>query len=176
LVAEALHELGETPLDEPDEYAEQCDYADAIHGWQKSFVRTRTTTRFRWRCTRAAQLTRTVFIPAELHALNPAKRTSPVGTMRPTRHAVGILYRLLNQHCTCQRSWLQTNFKVGYASTTYPFTPLAGTGLAQLASWHRHHRVAKKRPAKRRPKMRVNANWLVSPGDLCAGIHPICLA
>lgn len=28
LVAEAaLRELGDTPLDEPDEYAEQCDYA-----------------------------------------------------------------------------------------------------------------------------------------------------
>jgi hypothetical protein len=27
LAEEALHELGETPLDEPDEYAEQCDYA-----------------------------------------------------------------------------------------------------------------------------------------------------
>ena len=27
LADEALHELGEAPLDEPDEYAEQCDYA-----------------------------------------------------------------------------------------------------------------------------------------------------
>ncbi|MCL5061570.1 MAG: hypothetical protein M1449_14615 [Candidatus Thermoplasmatota archaeon] len=27
LVEEALHELGDVPLDEPDEYAEQCDYA-----------------------------------------------------------------------------------------------------------------------------------------------------
>ncbi|MDP2030725.1 MAG: hypothetical protein Q8K12_13885 [Thiobacillus sp.] len=27
LAAEALHELGDTPLDEPDEYADQCDYA-----------------------------------------------------------------------------------------------------------------------------------------------------
>jgi len=28
LLAEAaLHELGDTPLDEPDEYAEQCNYA-----------------------------------------------------------------------------------------------------------------------------------------------------
>lgn len=27
LAEEALHELGDTPLDEPDEYAEQCNYA-----------------------------------------------------------------------------------------------------------------------------------------------------
>ncbi len=27
LAAEALHELGEIPLDEADEYADQCDYA-----------------------------------------------------------------------------------------------------------------------------------------------------
>jgi hypothetical protein len=27
LAEEALHELGEVPLDEPDEYAEQCNYA-----------------------------------------------------------------------------------------------------------------------------------------------------
>jgi hypothetical protein len=27
LAEEALHALGEAPLDEPDEYAEQCDYA-----------------------------------------------------------------------------------------------------------------------------------------------------
>ncbi|MHB1085929.1 MAG: hypothetical protein ACYCZA_13955 [Thiobacillus sp.] len=27
LAEEALHELGSTPLDEPDEYAQQCDYA-----------------------------------------------------------------------------------------------------------------------------------------------------
>lgn len=27
LAEDALNELGDTPLDEPDEYAEQCDYA-----------------------------------------------------------------------------------------------------------------------------------------------------
>lgn len=27
LAEEALHELGNAPLDEPDDYAEQCDYA-----------------------------------------------------------------------------------------------------------------------------------------------------
>jgi hypothetical protein len=27
LVEAALHELGDTPLDEPDEYADQCNYA-----------------------------------------------------------------------------------------------------------------------------------------------------
>jgi hypothetical protein len=27
LAEEALHELGSTPFDEPDEYAEQCNYA-----------------------------------------------------------------------------------------------------------------------------------------------------
>lgn len=27
LAEEALHELGEIPLDEPDDYATQCDYA-----------------------------------------------------------------------------------------------------------------------------------------------------
>lgn len=27
LAAQALHELGSVPLDEPDEYAEQCNYA-----------------------------------------------------------------------------------------------------------------------------------------------------
>jgi hypothetical protein len=27
LAEEALHELGDAPLDEPDEYTEQCDYA-----------------------------------------------------------------------------------------------------------------------------------------------------
>jgi hypothetical protein len=27
LAEEALHELGDAPLDEPDDYAEQCDYA-----------------------------------------------------------------------------------------------------------------------------------------------------
>lgn len=27
LAEQALHELGSTPLDEPDEYAEQCNYA-----------------------------------------------------------------------------------------------------------------------------------------------------
>jgi hypothetical protein len=27
LAEEALHELGDVPLDEPDDYAEQCDYA-----------------------------------------------------------------------------------------------------------------------------------------------------
>jgi hypothetical protein len=32
LAEEALHELGEAPLDEPDEYAEQCDYA-ACYPW-----------------------------------------------------------------------------------------------------------------------------------------------
>lgn len=27
LAEKTLHELGETPLDEPDDYTEQCDYA-----------------------------------------------------------------------------------------------------------------------------------------------------
>lgn len=38
LAAEALHELGETPLDEPDEYAEQCDYA-GCYPWLAEVIR-----------------------------------------------------------------------------------------------------------------------------------------
>ena len=38
LVAEALHELGDTPLDEPDEYAEQCDYA-GCYPWLAEVIR-----------------------------------------------------------------------------------------------------------------------------------------
>ncbi|MEQ1663100.1 MAG: hypothetical protein ABL877_10450 [Thiobacillus sp.] len=38
LLAEAaLHELGNTPLDEPDEYAEQCDDADC-YPWLGALV------------------------------------------------------------------------------------------------------------------------------------------
>ena len=38
LAAEALHELGETLLDEPDEYAEQCDYA-GCYPWLAEVIR-----------------------------------------------------------------------------------------------------------------------------------------
>ncbi|MDP1927538.1 MAG: hypothetical protein Q8K62_03405 [Thiobacillus sp.] len=38
LAAEALHELGETPLDEPDEYADQCDYA-GCYPWLADVIR-----------------------------------------------------------------------------------------------------------------------------------------
>lgn len=38
LAAEALHELGETPLDEPDEYADQCDYA-GCYPWLAEVIR-----------------------------------------------------------------------------------------------------------------------------------------
>lgn len=38
LAEEALHELGDTPLDEPDEYAEQCDYA-GCYPWLEEVIR-----------------------------------------------------------------------------------------------------------------------------------------
>lgn len=38
LAAEALLELGETPLDEPDEYADQCDYA-GCYPWLAEVIR-----------------------------------------------------------------------------------------------------------------------------------------
>lgn len=37
LAEEALHELGNTPLDEPDEYAQQCDYA-GCYPWLKDVI------------------------------------------------------------------------------------------------------------------------------------------
>jgi len=37
LAEEALNELGDTPLDEPDEYAEQCDYA-GCYPWLKDVI------------------------------------------------------------------------------------------------------------------------------------------
>lgn len=37
LAEEAMKELGATPLDEPDEYAEQCDYA-GCYPWLKEVV------------------------------------------------------------------------------------------------------------------------------------------
>ncbi len=37
LAEEALHELGETPLDEPDEYAEQCNYA-GCYPWLEAVI------------------------------------------------------------------------------------------------------------------------------------------
>lgn len=37
LAEEALHELGDTPLDEPDEYAEQCNYA-GCYPWLEAVV------------------------------------------------------------------------------------------------------------------------------------------
>ena len=38
LAAEALQELGETLLDEPDEYADQCDYA-GCYPWLAEVIR-----------------------------------------------------------------------------------------------------------------------------------------
>jgi hypothetical protein len=38
LAAEALSELGGTPLDEPDEYADQCDYA-GCYPWLADVIR-----------------------------------------------------------------------------------------------------------------------------------------
>jgi hypothetical protein len=37
LAEEALHELGRTPFDEPDDYAEQCDYA-GCYPWLTEFI------------------------------------------------------------------------------------------------------------------------------------------
>ena len=37
LVDEALHQLGDTTLDEPDEYTEQCDYA-GCYPWLKDII------------------------------------------------------------------------------------------------------------------------------------------
>lgn len=37
LVEEALHELGDTTLDEPDEYADLCDYA-GCYPWLKDII------------------------------------------------------------------------------------------------------------------------------------------
>ena len=37
LAEEALHELGDIPLDEPDEYAEQCDYA-GCYPWLEDVI------------------------------------------------------------------------------------------------------------------------------------------
>lgn len=37
LAEEALHELGNTPLDEPDEYAKQCDYA-GCYPWLEDVI------------------------------------------------------------------------------------------------------------------------------------------
>lgn len=38
LAEETLHELGETPLDEPDEYADQCNYA-GCYPWLADVIR-----------------------------------------------------------------------------------------------------------------------------------------
>lgn len=38
LADEALHELGETLLDEPDEYADQCDFA-GCYPWLSEVIR-----------------------------------------------------------------------------------------------------------------------------------------
>ena len=37
LAEEALYELGETPLDEPDEYADQCNYA-GCYPWLEAVI------------------------------------------------------------------------------------------------------------------------------------------
>ncbi|MHB1248218.1 MAG: hypothetical protein ACYCZL_02225 [Polaromonas sp.] len=37
LAEEALHELGTTPLDEPDEYAQQCNYA-GCYPWLEDVI------------------------------------------------------------------------------------------------------------------------------------------
>jgi hypothetical protein len=37
LAEEALHELGASPLDEPDEYAAQCDYA-GCYPWLEDVI------------------------------------------------------------------------------------------------------------------------------------------
>ncbi|MBI3433114.1 MAG: hypothetical protein HY018_13000 [Hydrogenophilales bacterium] len=37
LAEEALHELGDTPFDEPDDYARQCDYA-GCYPWLSEII------------------------------------------------------------------------------------------------------------------------------------------